>query len=221
MGAVLYTYYSLHPKHLRGLPRMDALLPFFVLHEVGGILSGLVIASIFAASMAVLSASINSLTTATTVDFYKRLLRPNRNDSHYVLVGRLGTVGWGATATIVALFVYRLGPIVNAFNIINSLLGGPILGIFLLGVLTQEATGTGAVVGGALGLAAVSLIACKSQMSFFYYALIGTVVTFVVGYMIRRLGSHRDPAELHGLVRGLNPPALITTPVNRRTMAGR
>jgi SSS family solute:Na+ symporter len=73
MGNLLYAFYHFHADRLRGLPVVDAILPFFVVHELGSLFSGLVIASIFAASMAVMSAGLNSLTTVTAVDFYQRL----------------------------------------------------------------------------------------------------------------------------------------------------
>jgi len=216
VGPVLYTFYRFNPVHLNGLPTEDALLPFFVVKELGGLLSGLVIASIFAASMAVMSAGINALTTATTVDFYKRLVRPNCSDTQAVLAGRLGTVAWGALATLGALLAPRLGPIINAFNIINSFLGGPILGIFLLGMLSKRARGTGAISGAAIGLAVVSLLAWKTQVAFFYYAIVGTVVTFGCGWFLSLLLPAPDTSELIGLVRGLEPSPEATPVLSTR-----
>jgi solute:Na+ symporter, SSS family len=212
IGAVLYVYYHYHPDRLRGLPSPDAILPFFVVHELGGALSGLVIASIFAASMAVMSAGINSLTTVTSIDFYQRLLKPNANDSHIVLVGRLGTIGWGLAATVAALFVGRLGSVVNAFNLINSFLGGPILGMFLLGMLTRRGKGTGAVLGGAAGFAVVALLQWKTSLSFYYFAFIGSLVTFAIGYVLSLLGPAPNPADLSGLVVGLEASAIAKAP---------
>jgi sodium-coupled monocarboxylate transporter 8/12 len=206
VGPVLYTFYKFHPERLNGLPAMDAILPFFVMRELGGWFSGLVIASIFAASMAVMSAGINALTTATTVDFYKRLLRPNASDSETVLAGRIGTVMWGGAATVAALFANRLGPIINAFNMINSFLGGPILGVFLLGMLTKRARGDAAIGGALIGAMCVSLVAWKTSVSFFYYAIVGTVVTFFTGWLISLFQPARDPTELYGLVLGIEAP---------------
>lgn len=203
VGPVLFSFYHFYPKRLQGLPVYDAILPFFVIHELGGALSGLVIASIFAASMAVMSAGINSLTTATTVDLYQRLLRPGSTDAERVRAGRFGTVAWGAVCTIGALFAGRLGPIVNAFNMINSFLGGPILGIFLLGMLTRRTNGTAAVMAGATGLTVVLAFAWATKISFFYYALIGVTVTFTCGWMLGRLLRAPKEAEISGLVRGL------------------
>lgn len=214
VGPVLYTFYRYHPAALHGLPSNDAILPFFVIRELGGWVPGLVIASIFAASMAVMGAGINALTTATTVDFYKRLVRPHCSDKETVLVGRLGTIGWGAVATAAALFVGRLGPIINAFNKINSFLGGPILGIFLLGMLTRRAQGTAAIVGAVAGLASVSVLAVTTNVSFFYYAILGTSVTFGGGWLLSLPRPGRAECELYGLVRGLEAPldgAMVAT----------
>ncbi len=203
VGPVLYTFYKYHPDRLAALPSMDAVLPYFVMRELGGWFSGLVIASIFAASMAVMSAGINALTTATTVDFYKRLIRPNASDAETVLAGRIGTIAWGGAATLAALFAHRLGPIINAFNMINSFLGGPILGIFLLGMLTKRTRGGAAIGGAAVGTLCVSLLAWKTSVAFFYYAIVGTAVTFFFGWFLSLFQPARDPAELAGLVCGL------------------
>jgi len=202
LGTALYAFYHFHPTHLAGLPTQDVILPFFVIHELGGILPGLIIASIFAASMAVVSAGINSLTTVTTVDFYQRLHRGNSGASP-VLVGRLGTILWGALATGAALFANRLGPLINAFSIINAFLGGPILGIFLLGMLSRRAKGTAAFAGGIAGLIVVSIVAGCADISFFYYSLVGLVVTLLLGYCFSFIGSPLNEEKLRGLVCGL------------------
>jgi sodium-coupled monocarboxylate transporter 8/12 len=201
VGPILYTFYHFNPDALHGLPVMDAILPYFVLTQLGGWLSGLVIASIFAASMAVMSAGINALTTATTVDFYKRLVRPNCSDAETVLAGRIGTVLWGMAATLAALFVGRLGPIINAFNMINSFLGGPILGIFLLGMLTKRVRGSAAITGAIAGLVSVSLLALQTEVAFFYYAIVGTVVTFGVGWLLSRVWSSPEATKPDEVMR--------------------
>lgn len=201
VGTMLFAYYHFHPGLLHGLKTIDAILPFFVVQQVGGMISGLIIASIFAASMAVMSAGINSLTTVTSVDFYQRLFRPSATDRHMVVVGRVGTVIWGGAATLGALFANRLGPLVNSFNLINSILGGPILGIFLMGMLVKRANGTGIVVGAFSGLVVVFLFAFQTHISFFYYGPIGLATTCGVGYLISLLFK---PVEknLAGLVVG-------------------
>jgi len=138
------------------------------------------------------------------------LFHPKETSINKVLAGRLGTLAWGAAATVAALFAGRLGPLVNAFNVIYSFLGGPILGIFLLGMLTKRAKSNATMVGGAAGLISVVLIAFKTDVSFFYFAVIGLVVTMVVGYSLSLAGQRQDPATLTGLVYGLENAELLS-----------
>jgi solute:Na+ symporter, SSS family len=206
LGTAIFVFYHVYPSHLAGLPNVDVILPFFVVHELPGVLSGFVIASIFAASMAVMSAGINSLTTVTTVDFYQRLFRKGDSGPSVVLVGRLGTVGWGIAATVGALYANRLGPLTNAFNVINSYLGGPILGIFLLGMLSRRAKGTATVCGAFIGVLVVALVGWKTHYSFYYFSFIGVLVTYIAGYLLSLLGPAPDQEKLRGLVHGHNIP---------------
>jgi SSS family transporter len=199
LGDVLYVFYRFNPSHLEGLPSPDAILPFFVLRELGGVFSGLVVASIFASSMAVMSAGINALTTATTVDFYQRWLRPQCEESHYVRVGRLGTVAWGTACTLGALFANRLGPLINAFNKVNALLGGPMLGIFLLGMLTKRAKGTPAVIAAGAALTVVGWLNWATDISFFYHALVGFLITFWLGLLLSMWSSPAENGKVIGL----------------------
>lgn len=200
LGVVLYVYYYHYPQRLVGLPAKDAILPFFVIHEIRGVVSGLIIASLFAASMAVMSAGINSLATVTTVDFYCRLFRNGGQDANVVRVGRIGTLCWGAATTLGALFAGHLGPLVIAFNFVNSFVAGPILGIFLLGMLTVRAKSMATIAGAIVALFTVSVVAAESRIAFYYFSFIGVGVTCISGYLLSLIGPAIDPSRLRGLV---------------------
>lgn len=205
LGTVLFVYYQAHPEQLAGLPGADLILPYFVATQMRGVLAGLVIASIFASSMAVLSAGINSLTTVTTIDFYVPLTHCGSEHPETVRVARFGTVIWGALATFAALFAGHLGPLVNAFSVVNSFLAGPLLGLFLTGMLSARVNAPAAVTGAASGFAAVALVAWKSDISFFYYALVGLAVSVAVSYAVSMFGMPPRPESIRGLVRGFSP----------------
>jgi Na+/proline symporter len=147
-----------------------------------------------------MSAGINSLATVTTVDFYYRLFRKDGQDAKVVRVGRIGTLCWGVAATVGALFAGHLGPLVMAFNFINSFVAGPILGIFLLGMLTVRAKSTATIAGAIVGLLVVSVTAAESRISFFYFSFIGVCVTCICGYLLSLIGPAIDPSRLKGLV---------------------
>lgn len=183
VGVALYVHYQRHPDRLAGLTNNDAILPFFVIRELPDGISGLVIASIFAASMAVMSAGINALSTASIVDFYGRLWKRGADSEHYASAGRVSTVVWGVIVTVIALFADRLGELAMAYNKASSIISGPLLGIFLLATLTKNATSYGALFGSLAGAISVALVSTVTNWSFFYLGPIGVFVTWFAGWV--------------------------------------
>ena len=200
VGTALFVFYHYNPTHLKGFPLDDAVMPFFAVHELSGVRSGLIVAAILAASMAVMSAGINSLTTATTVDFYQRVFHPNETPLHYAVVGRIGSVGWGLGMTLLALFAGRLGALVLAYNKVASFIAGPLLGIFLLATMTARATASGSLIGAGVGTLVVAFVNFGTKWSFFYQGPIGVVVTIVAGYLASLLTSPPPAEKVRGLV---------------------
>jgi len=78
------------------------------------------------------SSELNALASTTVVDVYKRLIKKDGDDTHYFKVSRWATVAWGGYAIIFAMFANRLGTLIEAVNILGSLVYGTILGIFLV-----------------------------------------------------------------------------------------
>jgi Na+/proline symporter len=86
----------------------------------------------FAAAMSSFSSEINSLASATIIDFYKRYFRREADDAHYLWASRGATILWGVFATAAACYAGKLGSLIEAVNKVGSYFYGPILGVFLL-----------------------------------------------------------------------------------------
>jgi solute:Na+ symporter, SSS family len=143
---------------------------------------GLWIAAIITAATDSIAAELNSLSTASVIDFYKRLVNPNDSDSHYLLVSRVMTGFWGIFAGFVAVYASSLGSLIEVVNRFGSFFYGSILGVFMLAILTRRATGTGAFVGLIAGMASVASVAIwRPDISFLWHNVIGAVVVVVVG----------------------------------------
>ena len=108
---------------------------------------GLWIAAIITAATDSIAAELNSLSTASVIDFYKRLVNPSDSDAHYLLVSGSTTGFWGIFAGFVAVYASSLGSLIEVVNRFGSFFYGSILGVFMLAILTRRATGTGAFVG--------------------------------------------------------------------------
>ncbi len=184
LGLGFVAYYRTHPALNETLSSADLVVPHFVTHVLSPGLSGLVIASLFAATMGSVSAGFNSLSTATMMDFYYRL-SPRRAGSGRQALGsaRLCTLAWGVAGVGTALFVSKLGGIVEIMFKINGFFSGPLVGIFLLGVITKRANSFGVLVGAVLGTATTWLTS-YAHVSWLWYGPVGCLTTMATGYLL-------------------------------------
>src|SRR5207342_3782921 len=150
-------------------------------------LVGLMIAAIFAAAMSASAGELNSLASATVIDFYRRHFVKDATDTHYLNVSKLATIGWGLFACIVAIYAANQGSLVEVVNRYGSFFYGSLLGVFMLAILTRRATARGAFWGVISGMAVVLTVAFSPRtrnIAFLWHNLIGAVVVFVVGMAI-------------------------------------
>ncbi len=220
-GLVLYSFYQTHPEMLATLSSADRVLPHFVSHRLSAPLPGLLVAAILAATMSTVSAGINSLTTATLMDFI--YVGPHANEDeaserNRVRTARIWTVFFGVTTTLLALVVGRLGSLVEASNKIAGFLGGPMLGIFFLGVCSRRANGAGTLIGAISGFIAVLCVGFLTSVSFMWYACTGFVVTFIVGTLASLVFEAPDEKQQSFSLPGSRvplPPTNVAVPASR------
>jgi Na+/proline symporter len=156
---------------------------------------GLWIAAIITAATDSIAAELNSLSTASVIDFYKRLVKPDDSDAHYLVVSRVATAFWGIFAGIVAVYASSLGPLIEVVNRFGSFFYGSILGVFMLAILTRRVGGTGAFAGLIAGMSSVAAVAIlRPDISFLWHNVIGAVVVFSVGLSLSFLSRSRPPS---------------------------
>jgi len=192
VGTALFAYYEKHPELMQALLALDPdhpiqatnrVFPHFITYALPAGISGLLIAGIVAATMGSLSSGLNSMTTVIVMDFYKRFLhRPDKTETHYLRAGRMGTLVLGVAATGAAFFVGQLGTILEMTGKIGSFLVGPIVGMFLLGVLTRRANSVGVFAGTLIGLAATAAV--SQQIFWLWWSLVGLAASMAAGYLL-------------------------------------
>jgi len=196
VGLALFSYYHAHADLRATLSSSERVIPHFVLNVLPSGVSGLVVAGVFAATMSTLSAGFNSLATATVVDFVQRFrthapVNP-KTDLH---LARAVTIAWAVASTIAALFLNRIGKgIVETFGTISGLFTGPILGIFLLGILTKR-TGAGAAMIAIVAGTAATWWVSTTPAAWVWYAPTGSFVTIAVGIFASLFLPNRKPVE--------------------------
>ena len=193
IGAMLYVFYH-HLGNPLAVTRSDQIFPTFIVSEMPHGISGLLIAAILAAAMSNLSAALNSLSSSSMVDFLFRL-KPWLSDKERVNLSRIATIIWGLVLFGLAILArWRGGRVVEVGLSIASIAYGALLGVFLLGVLTKKANERGAMAGFFLGFCLNLYIWLFTKIPFTWYVLIGSVVTYAVGYAASRaLANNRQP----------------------------
>lgn len=158
----------------------------FVINYLPAGLIGLILASILSASMSSTSAELNALASTSVVDIYKRLIKSDGSDKHYVIISKLATVFWGFYAIGFAIFANQLGSLIEAVNILGSLFYGTILGIFLLAFYFKKISGTATFIAALMAEVLVILIYLFTSIPYLWYNVIGCLVLILLAIFLNR-----------------------------------
>jgi Na+/proline symporter len=148
---------------------------------------GLIIAAIFAAAMSSISAEVNSLATVSVIDIYRRHVKKEATDRHYLWVSRAATAFWGCYAIAFAEYGKNLGSLIEAVNIVGSLFYGGMLGVFVLAFFFPRVGGTAAFIGVLAGEAAIFYAHFATEISFLWYNVVGCAVVVVSAMLAEKL----------------------------------
>lgn len=155
---------------------------------------GLLFAAIFAAAMSSSSSELNALGTTTTVDLYKRSIRKEASDSHYVRSSKLFTAFWGFGAILFATYASLFENLIQAVNLLGSLFYGTILGIFIVGFFVKWIKGRAVFLAAILSEALIlvvhffngqGLFGLEWNIGFLWYNAIGCIAVVLFGLILQ------------------------------------
>lgn len=191
IGTGLYAFYKVHPGILPDGVGADYVFPFFIVNELPvGWLTGLLIASIFAAGMSTIATSVTSSSTIILTDYYQRF-RKHAGNRERMLVLKLSSVGVGVAGILVAFAFMSVQSALDAWWALASIFSGGMLGLFLLGYISKKARNFDAVLGVVCGV----ILVCWIVISPFVHAnlaiVFGTLLIFLVGFLSANLLNKR------------------------------
>ena len=139
LGTCLYVYVKMVPgTGLEGL-EPDQIFPRFILTQLPAGLAGFVITGLLASAMSTLDSSINATAATVTNDFYKRLWVKERDARHYATVGKLVSLAFSVVMVAMACTIHQFRAseaLDNVQRMLLSIVGGGLLGLFLIGFVT-------------------------------------------------------------------------------------
>ena len=190
IGTGLYAFYKVHPGILPDGVGADYVFPFFIVNELPVGLTGLLIASIFAAGMSTIATSVTSSSPIILTDYYQRF-RKHAGNRERMLVLKLSSVGVGVAGILVAFAFMSVQSALDAWWALASIFSGGMLGLFLLGYISRKARNFDAVLGVVCGV----ILVCWIVISPFVHAnlaiVFGTLLIFLVGFLSANLLNKR------------------------------
>jgi len=213
VGILMFAFFKTHPDLLSPVMKNDQMIPIFLVSKAPPVIAGLLLATLFAASMSTISSSVNSCSVLVAQDFY-RLVRPNADGREVMRVMQITTLAVGLIGTAFALWLLRapMPTLWETFIRLMALVGGGFGGVFILGMLTRRTNQAGAFVGVAVSVVVVSV---KQTIDVpVHYAGLGVLITLscvTTGYLASWVLPGK-PKNLRGLTLwDLKPPRSART----------
>ena len=198
IGTGLFVYFQVYPEQLPQqfgeVGMSDSVFPFYIVRLLPVGLSGILIASIFAAGMSTISTSLNSGSTVILTDFYKRI-KQSVDEKESLRVLYITSALIILIAIAISFFMIRAENILTVWWSLAGIFSGGMLGLFLLGFFVKKAGNVSAITGVTLGLLIIGWMSLSPyfpesmQSPFHSYLTIvfGTITIFFTGFLIARI----------------------------------
>jgi Na+/proline symporter len=196
LGILLFSFYNGLSYQELGLSRADGIFPKFIVEEMPVGISGLIVASLFAAAMSTLSSSLSSLSSASMLDLYLPWAGKSKTDAQLLKISRFMTMIWGIILISAAMiFIGLEGTTVVELALgIASYTYGGILGIFLLGLFNKKVSQQDAMTGFASAIIIMTVLIRTVEISWPLYTVVGSLTAIIIGslsFWLRKM-SHRQ-----------------------------
>jgi len=167
----------------------DRMVPFFILSYLPHGVIGFIFVAIMAALMSSLDSALNSMSAVTMRDFYQKYFRPHENDRHYLIVSKLCTLFWGIFCVMAALLFAHFGAATRQttlvlINAVGSMLYGPILAAFILGLVTKGVTARAVNIAVGMGVLFNIYLWLCTEISWLWWNVFGFAACVAIAYVV-------------------------------------
>lgn len=207
IGTGLFVYYNIYPDLLppeyREAGMSDSVFPYFIVNGLPVGMTGLLIASIFAAGMSTISTSLNSGATVILSDFYMRYTKRQVTEEESVRVLYIASAVICILGILISFYIIRVESALDIWWNLAGIFSGGMLGLFLLGFFSRKVTNIPAIVGVIIGLLVIiwmslspayfegNLDRLQNPLHSYLTIVVGTLVIFLTGFLISLLGGKK------------------------------
>ncbi|MDA0194008.1 MAG: sodium:solute symporter [Bacteroidetes bacterium] len=209
IGTALFAYYQSGaanlPVELQDIAKSDRVFPFFIVSQLPRGITGLLIASIFAAGMSTISTSYNSASTVFLTDYYEKYVKVEVSDKQKMRVLYTSSLIISIVGICVGIAMINVKSALDVWWKLASVFSGGMLGLFLLGVFSKQKNVNGAVPGVAVGLLVILWLsfsnlflgedAIGNQFHTYLTIVFGTSAIFLVGFTIGMFSENKNQSD--------------------------
>lgn len=166
----------------------------FVMDNLPKGIIGLLFAVIFSAAMSSTASELNALGSTSTVDLYKRSIKKDGDDHHYLVSSKVFTAFWGLGAILFATYASLFENLIQAVNLLGSLFYGTILGIFMVGFFMKWVKGKAVFIAALMSEALILFVHFRNgigafgfvwDIGFLWYNAIGCLALMLFAMIIQ------------------------------------
>jgi SSS family solute:Na+ symporter len=197
IGTSLFAYYSVHPGILPEGIQSDRVFPFYIINNLPAGLTGLLIASIFAAGMSTISTSVNSSATVILNDYFKKSSDTPSSEKRSVTILYSSSLIFSILGILIAIAMINVKSALDVWWKLASIFSGGMLGLFLLGYFSKKVTNLSAIIGVVAGVLVIGWMSLSqfiftspestrfiSPFHSYLSIVFGTVVIFITGFLL-------------------------------------
>ena len=167
----------------------DYVFIYFILNNLPSGLIGLLLAVILSAAMSSTASELSALSSTTAIDIYKRNIKENKTDEHYVKASKWFTLLWGIIAITVACFANLSDNLIQLVNIIGSIFYGNILGIFLLAFFIKYVKGNAVFIAAIITQIVIIAVYFLNWLPYLWLNLLGCALVMGIAIILQSISK--------------------------------
>jgi sodium-dependent multivitamin transporter 6 len=183
----------------------DRMVPMFIVSYLPHGVIGFIFVAIMAAMMSSLDSGLNSLSAVTMRDIYQKYVKTEANSSHYLRVSKILTLLWGIFCVVVALAFINFSEATRhttivLINAVGSVLYGPILATFLLGMLSKRIGARSIKISFFLGIVLNIILGIFTSVSWLWWNLTGFLSVCLFALLLSSFDYYKQSKKISELI---------------------
>lgn len=163
----------------------DYVFIHFILNNLPRGLIGLLLAVILSAAMSSTASELNALASTTAIDLYKRNVKSEKSEEHYVKASKWFTLLWGILAISVACIANLFENLIEMVNIIGSIFYGNVLGIFLLAFFIKYVKGNAVFIAAIITQLIIIYVFNQDWLPYLWLNLLGCILVMAIAILLQ------------------------------------